>query len=110
MEIRSIEELETLLTDQEGITLDVKSEDVTLTVDVIGDESYFLEGNTNSLLDIGFYNPNNTSDDFVLDSFNDFDKFEKVEELYLIALENYFDNSMEDMRADASYYYSNRDY
>lgn len=92
MEIRSIEELETLLTDQEGITLEVKGEDVTLTVDVRDDESYFLEGNTNSLLYIGFYNPNNTDDDFVLDSFNDFDKFEKVENVYLVLLENYLED------------------
>ena len=93
MGIRSIiEELERLLTDQEGITLEVKGEDVTLTVDVRDDKSYFLEGNTNSLLYIGFYNPNNTADDFVLDSFNDFDKFEKVEEIYLVLLENYFED------------------
>ncbi len=110
MEIRSIEELQALLTAQEGITLEVNGEDVTLTVDVRCDESYFLEGNTNSLLDIGFYNPNNTADDFVLDSFKDFDKVEKAEEIYLVLLENYFDNSMEDMKAESSDYYSNRDY
>jgi len=92
MEIRSIEELETLLTDQEGITLEVKGEDVTLTVEVRGDEVYELVGDKENLTDIGFYNPNNTADDFVLDSFKDFDKFEKVEELYLVLLENYFED------------------
>ena len=109
MKIRSIEELESLLTAQEGITLDVNDNEVTLTIDV-REENYFLEGNKDNLLSIGFYNPNNTADDFVLDSFKYFDKFENVEKLYLIVLENYFDNSMEDMRSEAGKYYSNRDY
>ena len=109
MQIRSIEELEALLTAQKGITLDVNGDEISLTIEV-REENYFLEGNKDSLLSIGFYNPNNTADDFILDSFKDFDKFENVEKLYLIVLENYFDKSMEDMRNEAGKYYSNRDY
>jgi len=109
MQIRSIEELEALLTAQKGITLDVNGEEVTLTIEV-REENYFLEGDKDNLLSIGFYNPNNTGDDFVLDSFKDFYKFANVEKLYLTVLENYFDNSMDDMRSEAGKYYSNRDY
>ena len=112
MQIRSTEELKALLTSQEGITLDVNGDEVnvTLSVNVRNEEVYELVGDKENLTYVAFYNPNNTADDFVLDSFKDFDKFEKVEKLYLTALENYFDNSMEDMRSEAGKYYSNRDY
>jgi hypothetical protein len=109
MKIRSTEELAALLTGQKGITLDVNDNEVSLTIDV-REENYFLEGNKDSLLSIGFYNPNNTADDFVIDSFENFEDFESVEKLYLTVLENHFDNSMEDMRSEAGQYYSNRDY
>ena len=112
MQIRSIEELEALLTAQKGIALDVNGDgiNVTLSVNVRDEEVYELVGDKENLTYVAFYNPNNTADDFVLDSFKDFDKFENVEKLYLIVLENYFDNSIEDMRSEAGKYYSNRDY
>ena len=110
MKTRSTEELIYLLNENENVSISVIDDEVNIVITVRNDEEYYLEGDRENLNKVGFYNSNNNEDDFIIDYFKEKDVFNKIENQYLIFLDNYLDNSMDEMRNESINYYSNRDY
>jgi TFIIF-interacting CTD phosphatase-like protein len=86
MKIRSTEELLSLLEKQEGLSVEIKDGKVNMLISVRNEE-YYLDGNINQLYNVGYYNPDNIDDEFVLNENEDREIFDKIDDVFVNIVE-----------------------